>query len=392
MKKVLLISSQPFFQWRGSPIRVGFNVQSLAELGYEVDLLTLPIGHDLEIPGVRVIRVPNVFFARNVKIGPSPIKAAFDVLLLFAALGLGFKYRYDVIHGIEDAGAMGVMVAKLTGSRFVFEKHSDPASYRRGPLRNFVLYLYTKVERFTARRADACIGTGPGLVNQIQAMRTGKEVHHIFDIPSSRVEASGEQCDRVRNRLSKHRREKLITYVGSFAVYQGVDLMFAAIPAVVRQRPEARFIIIGGTEAEIAERRKALGDRKVRRAVTFLGKIPPDELPPYLSASDILLSPRLAGINTPLKLLDYLKAGRAVVATNTEANRLILDETTSVLVDPSPEAFAAGIRLLLADDALRARLGRKGSRLITEKYNFDEFKKRLARCYEDVLDTAEAAA
>ena len=51
------------------------------------------------------------------------------------------------------------------------------------------------------------------------------------------------------------------------------------------------------------------------------------ELADYLAAADILLSPRLGSVNTPLKLLDYLKAGRAIVATATAANRMVVGET-----------------------------------------------------------------
>jgi len=363
---------------------VAFNAQSLAELGYEVDLLTLPVGEDLDMPGVRVIRAPNLFRARNVPIGPSPIKAAFDVVLFFMALGLAIRRRYRVIHGIEDAAAVGAVVAALTGSRLIFEKHSDPASYRKGWIRNAVMWMYTRVERFAAWRADAVIATGKGLAEQVKARLPAKSVHHIFDIPSSRTEADPAEIENIRCKLQARPSEKLMAYVGSFAVYQGVDLMFEAIPSVVDADPEARFVVIGGTGDEIEERRRALPE-KVRANVSFPGKVPPEELPNYLAAADVLLSPRLAGINTPLKLLDYLKAGRAIVATSTEANRLILDESTAMLVDPDSEAFADGIRQLLSDDNARARLGEKGRRLIENKYNFEEFKKRLGRCYAEVL-------
>ncbi len=121
--------------------------------------------------------------------------------------------------------------------------------------------------------------------------------------------------------------------------------------------------------------------------VKFVKKVPPNELPDYLAASDILLSPRISGMNTPLKLLDYLKAGRAIVATDHPANRQILDETCAVLVNPDPAAFAEGISRLISDSALRNVLGEHGARLISEKYNFDEFKKRLDQCYQNMENT-----
>ena len=383
MSKVLFIASQPFFQWRGSPIRVGFNVRALAELGHEVDLLVLPIGEHVEIPGVRILRVPNLLGAKDIAIGPSLKKAAFDVIIFFQALGLAFKNRYDVIHCIEDTGAIGVVVAELDGCKCVFEKHSDPISYNKGPIRTLIMRIYAAVERFAIRHADASIGTGAGLLEQIKRVRPLRQgsgqadrlAYHIFDIPSSLEESTPAGAEKVRRKLKKKDNELLITFVGSFAVYQGVDMLFKTIPLVVKKHPEARFVIIGGTIGEIAERKERLAAEHVENAVEFVGKVAPDQLPDYLSASDVLLSPRLAGVNTPLKLLDYLKAGRAIVATDSEANRLILDERTAILTKPEPQAFADGIVRLLDDAALRKILGQSGRKLIDRVYNYGEFKR-----------------
>ena len=55
--RVLFVSPQPFFEWRGSPIRVKFNTMALDQLGYDVDLLTLPIGADDTLPPLEQKRV-----------------------------------------------------------------------------------------------------------------------------------------------------------------------------------------------------------------------------------------------------------------------------------------------------------------------------------------------
>ncbi len=387
MKQVLLISPQPFFQWRGSPIRVGFNILALAELGYGVDLLTLPIGEEKDTPGVNIIRVPNWFGVRNVAIGPSLVKAGFDVLLFFKGLHLMQKKRYDVIHGIEEAGAVALMLRPWSNSRIVYEKHSDPFSYKKGPFKNLLLALYGRVEKLTAHHADAVICTGRGLVKQVLNAGARGPVHHIFDIPSSLAEPAPERIKRLVRRYKQKLEEVLITYVGSFAVYQGVDLMFDAIPQVIKGDQRARFIIIGGDTSEIERRRRKLADQGCQSAVSFVGKVPPETLPDYLSASDILLAPRLSGVNTPLKLLDYLKSGQAIVATDVTANRLILDETNACFVSPEPSALSQGILNLVDNQLLRRRLGTAGHDLYLEKYNYDEFKRRIGICYQDLFET-----
>jgi glycosyltransferase involved in cell wall biosynthesis len=73
------------------------------------------------------------------------------------------------------------------------------------------------------------------------------------------------------------------------------------------------------------------------------------------------------------------------VATDTEANRLLLSAETALLVPPEPAAFAQGIARLVADPEARLALGRAGSRLIAGRYNFQEFSRLLGECYRGVL-------
>lgn len=384
--KILFIASQPYFEWRGSPIRVGFDVMALAELGHEVDLFVLPMGEAREIPGVRIFRAPALPWVRQIPIGPSFSKLVFDFVMLVQGLWMARRNRYDVVHAVEDAGMVAIVIGAVTGARVVFEKHSDPSSYRKSVLRNLIMWAYGKVERFMIRHADASIGTGPGLLAQIELACSGKPAYSIADVASSLVEAEPGRTAEVAVQLRASPDEVLATFVGSFAIYQGIDLLFAAIPHVVRQAPNVRFVIIGGTPGEIAKRGEELALVGVGGNVTFVGRVSPDCLPDYLAASDILLSPRLGGLNTPLKLLDYMKAGRAIVATNNAANRQILDEHTALLVEPEPESFAAGIVSLARDSALRGRLGENGRIRFDERHNYTRFRQGLDDCYRRLVE------
>ena len=382
---VLLIAPQPFFQWRGSPIRVKFNLLALAQLGYDVHLLTLPIGAELQIEGVRIFRVANPFRIKNIPIGPSRWKVFFDFLLICKALALCWRTRYTVIHGIEEAGFFAALLAWLFNTKGIFEKHSDPFSYAKGKGTTAVMKVYAFVEKIAVRMVDAVICTGPGLVNQVKAMRTATQVFDIADIPSSLQESTSAEVSRIRASLCQQQEELLITFVGSFAVYQGVELMFAAIPKVVLANRRARFVIVGGSQEEITARQAVLAAEGVAANVAFLGKIDPDVLPDYLAASDILLSPRVSGVNTPLKILDYMKAGRAIAATDIPANRLLLDEHTAVLAAPEPVAYATAILSLADDPHRRQSLGEACRQLYLSTYNFQQHCVRIKQCYDHVL-------
>jgi glycosyltransferase involved in cell wall biosynthesis len=240
------------------------------------------------------------------------------------------------------------------------------------------------VESFTIKHVNLVICTGPGLSSQVKKMGVRCPVHTIFDMSSSKVEASPEKTAAINARLRLSNDEILVTYVGSFAVYQGIELMFEAIPLVAASSRNVRFVIIGGSNDEIAERKQVLAGEGVDAQVTFLGNVAPDELPNYLSASDVLLVPRLSGVNTPLKVLDYFKSGGAIVATDVPSNQIILNKATALFAQPNAESFAEKILVLAEDDGLRTHLGNNGRRLYEQKYNFEAFQKRIKKAYNEL--------
>ncbi len=384
--RVLFISPQPFFEWRGSPIRVKFNALALHQLGYEVDLLTLPVGEDEPAVRARVIRVWNLFGSKNIPIGPSLLKLWFDFLLLLRGIGLVIRNRYDVLHGTEESGFLCYLLTFICRARCIYEKHSDTGSYGGGILKKALLSVYNGVEHITIRRSDHVICTGPGLADQARSVSAKAAISCIPDIPSSTVEPSPEQVQAAKQEITGDSEALVVTYVGSFAEYQGVDIIFQAIPRVLRHNADIRFYIIGGNDDEIAHYSGILGDQGISGAVLFAGKIDPDRLPAYLAASDILLAPRKSGINSPLKILDYFKAGGAIVATDTVANQRLLDSKTALLCEFDPDSFAHSILELAKNDEKRREIAAGGHSLYKTTYNFNEFTRQLGAVYNTVLE------
>ncbi len=380
--RLLFMTSVPFFQWRGSSIRVAFTVQALADLGYEVDLLTIPVGETKNITGVTVHRVANPFRVKNIPIGPSLHKLIFDILILFKALAMIIRHKYVAVHAVEEVGALGLLIGRLSGSRVIFEKHSDPASHKDKFLKNIVLSIYRRLEGMVIRKVDIVIGTGEGLVEQALAVAPEQKVHHIFDIPSSCQEADPEQVQVLKTTFRRNPDEIIALYVGSFAVYQGIDLMFESLLLALKHSPNLRLVVIGGTQDQIDIRNEWLDQRGIREMVHFVGFVTPDRLPNYISAADFLLSPRISGINTPLKLLDYLKSGKAILATDNVANRRIVDDNVAVLKQANSISFAKGMIKLAKNSHFRHGLGIEGRKLTDKIYNYGQFKIQLKACYD----------
>lgn len=387
--RVLLMVSQPFFEWRGSPIRVRYNVEALVEAGYEVDLVTLPFGQPVEIPGVTLHRVNGLPGVRSIPIGPSFAKLLFDLKMFFNARTLLSDNTYAVIHGVEDAGFFAGVLARKRGIPFIYEKHSDPASHKGGGLRNLLMSVYSRVEAYSLKRAGHVIATGAGLQAGVRKLAPRTPCTHLFDIPSSRSEPDKEQVQQARSRMKAAENNVVATYVGSFARYQGIDLLFDAIPNALREAPDLQVVIIGGSEQEISERKASLHQLGLADRVQFLGKVDPEQLPAYLRASDLLLSPRISGHNTPLKLLDYFKAGRAIVATDVEANRLLLDEQTAAFAPPDAISFGTVLAETARNPERRRDLAAHSQEKIRTTYNFESYTRQLAAVYAELLTGAD---
>ena len=214
--------------------------------------------------------------------------------------------------------------------------------------------------------------------------------HVIPDTPSSIVESDEASIAKARKKLTDDEDTTIIAYAGSFASYQGIDILFDLLPTVLESHPKAIFVVIGGSEAEIAFYKDRFKNEPYSDRILFLGKIAPDLLPAYLSASDILLAPRKSGINSPLKILDYFKAKAAIVATNTVANQRLLDSDNAVLCEFDKQDFSNAISGLIEHPEKRIRLAQNAHKQYQTTYNFENFKSQINQAYQ-LINPAKTA-
>ena len=153
-----------------------------------------------------------------------------------------------------------------------------------------------------------------------------------------------------------------------------------------------QFLFVGGEPAEI----DALEDRATARAVAdrcvFAGKRPPEQLPELFALSDVLVSPRLKGENTPFKLYTYLAAGKPIVATAIATHTQLLDESLAFLAEPTPEALAGAIRRALDEPALARSKAARGVRLIEREYSAGRYREKVAAAYAAIGGALEPTA
>ena len=102
-------------------------------------------------------------------------------------------------------------------------------------------------------------------------------------------------------------------------------------------------------------------------------------MPAYLDAATLLVSPRSTGTNTPLKIYQYLRSGRPIVATRLRTHTQVLSDETAWLAEPTPEGFARVVLDALADPSRSKSIGAAARALAEQKYTDEAFIAKTAR-------------
>jgi glycosyltransferase involved in cell wall biosynthesis len=378
--RILMVAPQPFFRPRGTPFSVLHRIRALVRLGHTVHLATYPFGETPEIPGLTVHRAARPRLVRDVRIGPSPAKLLLDVPLFRLATRLAATGDFDLLHTHEEAGWIGPLLGRRYGLPHLYDMHSSlPQQLANFGRYNWppLFWAFRALERRTLDGADAVIAVCPTLRDHVLATGYDRPLALIensldFDPPPLSPAAVHE----LRHRLALG-DGPVIVYTGTLEPYQGLELLVAAAPAVLDAVEEARFVVVGGTPAQVDQLRSMVAARGVAAAFRILPAVPPREVFLYHHLADVLVTTRARGTNTPLKVYQYLRAGRPIVATDISSHTQVLDTRSAELVAPEPSGIAAGLVRVLTDPDRAARLAAAAGRLARERYGEDAYLERL---------------
>ncbi len=380
---VLFVAPQPFFTNRGTPIAVRLMTEALGSMGHHVDLLTYHLGSDLEMGNVSIHRIPD-FPIRKVSTGFSLGKLVLDMPLSMKFLRMATRGKYDLIHCVEESVFIALFTQPLHRRPFVFDVDSSMPDQlsRKGRLWRDLNSFFTLMENWAIRRSLCCITVCSSLSKNVLKVDPGKKVFQIEDIPI----VPGKRMSRAE--VEEKRLElgigdgKLCAYMGNFSRYQGIDLMFSAFRKVKGRIRKARLMVIGGSTGEVRQQEGRAHELGILDDITFTGRKPPEESADLLQIADVLLSPRVHGTNTPMKIYTYMASGVPIVATNLLTHTQVLDDTSAVLVAAGPDEMAEGIVRLLENDELGRRLAAAAAKVVQENYSRKRYVEKLRDAYD----------
>jgi glycosyltransferase involved in cell wall biosynthesis len=384
--RILFLAPQPFFEARGTPINVRNVVTALSGLGHKVDLLVYPHGENVDIPNVAIHRVIKVPGLKKAPIGPSKEKLVYDALISIHALWLMLTRRYDAIHAVEDSAFIAWPLGWLFRTPFVFDMDSvmsDQLRYSGFVGDGVLLRMFEWMETSALNSAKAVITVCGSLTQAACARVPSGKVHQVEDIPMDPPPPpAGYTTARLKKELGIGEGRLIAVYTGNLEPYQGADLMIEAAVEVVKREPLAVFVIVGGAEADVEKYRRMAETLGVAANVIFTGHKGPEWMALFYEMADVLLSPRVKGTNTPLKIYTYLKTGKPVVATDLPTHTQVLNGEIALLAKPEKMAYSEGILLLFRDKELCERIGGRGKDFVEKNFNREMFDKKIASAYE----------
>jgi glycosyltransferase involved in cell wall biosynthesis len=295
-------------------------------------------------------------------------------------------------NGLFCAGA--AIACSRLNIPYVLTVSADPfleREYLKGPLRGLNRLVAAWEARFTYRVAKKIICVSEPakqhLVEswqidpeKIEVMPNGVDINFFKPVD---VSASTRAGFSIGN-------GPVICFVGAFHPWHGLDLLVESFARVLKEFPEAKLLLVGDGRARPALDQK-IAEQGVGSSVIITGLVPQVQVPTMLALADVAVLPYPQLPKelwfSPLKLYEYMAAGKAIVASRAGQIAEVLHHGyTGLLTEPgNVNGLSQAILDLLNNPKLRSELGQNARRQAVEQHSWERYIQRLEKIYASVL-------
>ena len=291
-------------------------------------------------------------------------------------------------HGLFNAG---LWTAKLLRIPAVKEVNGIVANEKEvtNQAKGIILNIINHIEKRNMPKADKIIVVTSKLKqilireynvseNKIEVLENGANVD-LFR-PMER--------NRVISKLRISEQFRYVCFVGNFATWQGLEYLIKSVPHVLKECPDARFLLVG--DGDLKERLESMvKDIGVSDKVIFTGMVPYQDVPYYINASDVCVVPKLplkSGYS-PLKLCEYLACEKPVIASRLNGFEILEEHQMGLLVPPEDEvALAQAIVRMLKDYSLREEMGKNGRQYVVKHRSWESVARKTLEVFEELIE------
>ncbi|MFB6077295.1 MAG: glycosyltransferase family 4 protein [Candidatus Nanohaloarchaea archaeon] len=290
---------------------------------------------------------------------------------------------FDVVHAHDWTSVPAAVTAKhLSDVPMVFTLHSTEEG--RSGVHSDMSKMINDLEWYGTYEADQVITVGSDLKEQ---------VHHDFGVPWEKLHhiPNGVDHDRfadaddISNRYTED-WEHLVLFVGRLCHQKGVSDLIDAVPRLLQDREDAKFVIAGKGNQEAYEGQAH--EAGVAHKVQFTGYVPEDHLIDLYGSADLTVMPsRYEPFG--IVALESMAAGTPVVGSHVGGIKdTVTHEWNGLHTYPgNPDSIKWGVDLALQDAAWREWMGRNARETVTEQYRWDRLAAQTEQVYEDVTGT-----
>lgn len=384
--KILLLAPHPFYQERGTPIAVDLLVGKLSDRGDVVDVLTYHEGRDKHYENVKIHRINPIIDISDIPPGISAKKLYCDLVLFLKMISMLNKQSYDLIHAVEESATLAMLCKPFTKVPYVYDMDSviTEQLLEKSSKYRIIIPLIQFFESNTIRYSQAVVAVCQAIADY--AHRYKRENVFLLKDVSLISKQSDDQtsADRRVDDLRKFVDDgvKIGLYIGNLEGYQGIDLLLDALTEYEKYSNRICLMIIGGRPEDIDRYSVKAESLGLSGSIKFLGPRPIADMDAYMQQADFLLSPRMSGINTPMKIYSYLGSGVPVIATALPTHTQVMTEDIAFLSAASAPEFAKTMNELVTNPLLAKLKSSEAKDFIQAHHSIEAFENRVDMIYD----------
>lgn len=386
--RVAMVAACPFPANHGSAASIREMSEALERLGHEVHVVTYPIREEIPFQGCTVHRVNSrLIKPGTVRIGPSLDKIIYDLLLIFKLLEVIYRHKIDIIHAHNYEAAIIGWFGRLLSFRPMLY-NAVTTMKEELPTYNFIrpkwlaAQIGSVLDWVVPRMATIITVVSDELKTYL--VRSGLPERKVKVVPAGVYPDMFERGDGQRIRQQYALGDApLVMYTGAFEEFQRIDYLLLAMQWAAQRNPAARLMLVGNvknqgqfTKFKDMARHLGIDDKAI-----FIESTPLADLPDYLAAADVVVVPRTECPGHPVKLLNYMAAGKAIVSFRGSAKGLHHMYNAYLADDHKFEALGRGIDFLLNSPRDAAVLGARARGTIHQTFDWDTIAKGIEQIY-----------
>lgn len=313
-----------------------------------------------------------------------------SIFIFFNILKLHKKKKFDVIHeryGLYSYG--GAFAAKILKLPYILEVNApiiEEKQLHTIPLRCAQKWAALLNSTYCLNQADRIIAVSTLLKNYM-VNNWGIKASKIYILPNAADIESFENVssDKVRAKYNLKNRI-IIGFVGSLHKWYGIENLLKAFAIAQKSNNNLILMIIG--DGQYRKQLENLTEKlKISDQTIFTGNIPHSEIPEYINAFDIAIAPYrdlpTGFYNSPIKLFEYMAAGKAIIASKIgQIDEIVEHKKTAWLVPPGNiKALSEAIIYLTKNPKIRNKLARNSRDLAVRNYSWRKYISKLESIY-----------